>query len=289
MLALHHLFHRNESRVRRGAILSCLIFFLFSFMPTTFGANSPPHARGSTFTARLINLEATAKETFRYNASLYNGKGHTAVFEFTAGLPAGWNIAFRVEGMQVRAFRLDSNRTQDVSIEVTPSPLVQPGKYNIPVTATVEGDTMQLALEAVVKGNYAVALTTPEGLLSDEITEGSRKPIHLTIQNTGSLPLDALELSAQSPPKWDATFEPAKIERLEPGKSMDVIATVRVPDKTIAGDYVTNFAVKNSNATGNATFRMTVTTSWLAGWLGVLVILLAIGMVYYLIKKYGRR
>ncbi|HSC36211.1 MAG TPA: NEW3 domain-containing protein, partial [Chitinophagaceae bacterium] len=239
--------------------------------------------------SRLINLEATAKETFRYNASLYNGRNHAAVFEFNAGVPAGWMAAIRIDGVQVRAFRLDSNKTQDISIEINPSPIVTPGKYSIPVTATVEGETLQLDLEAVVKGNYAVVLTTPEGRLSDEITEGSRKPIHLTIKNTGSLPLDGLELSAQAPSKWEASFEPAKIERLEAGKDMDVIANVHVPDKTIAGDYVTDFTVKNSNATANATFRLTVTTSWLAGWLGVVIILLAIALIYYLIRKYGRR
>jgi uncharacterized membrane protein len=289
MLALDLQPRRQEGRGYYYSILSCFIFALVSFILLSFRAGPPARARASTFTARLINLEATAKETFRYNASLYNGRNHTAIFEFNAGVPAGWNAVFRIDGMQVTSFRLDSNRTQDVSIEISPSPSVQPGKYTIPVTATAEGETVQLGLEAVVKGNYAVELTTPEGLLSDEITEGSRKPIHLTIKNTGSLPLDGLDLSAQSPPKWDATFEPAKIERLEPGKYMDVIATVKVPDKTIAGDYVTNFSVKNANATGNATFRMTVTTSWLAGWLGVLIILVAIGIIYYLIKKYGRR
>jgi uncharacterized membrane protein len=288
MLALH----RQPRRIKdRGACYAILPFFfaLFSVVLFAFDAGPPARSRASTFTARLISLEATAKETFRYNASLFNGRNRTAIFEFNAGVPPGWNAAFRIDGMQVHSFKLDSNRTQDVSIEINPSPVVKPGKYNIPVTATAEGDTVQLALEAVVKGNYAVELTTPEGLLSDEITEGSRKPIHLTIKNTGTLPLDGLELSAQSPPKWDASFEPAKIERIEPGKYMDVTATVHVPDKTIAGDYVTNFSIKNANATGNATFRMTVTTSWLAGWLGVLIILLAVGIIYYLVKKYGRR
>lgn len=288
MLALVRQSRRNEGRGFRLYIPLCLVI-VFSFVPLTFKGSPPAHARTSTFTARLINLEATSRETFRYNASLYNGRNHAAIFEFNAGIPAGWNVTFRVEGMQVTSFRMDSSRTQDVTIEITPSPSVQPGKYNIPVTATAEGDTLQLALEAVVKGTYTVELTTPDGRLSDEITEGSRKPVHLTIKNTGSLPLDGLELTAQAPPKWDATFEPAKVERLEPGKSVDVIARLHVPDKTIAGDYVTNFSVKNANASGNATFRMTVTTSWLAGWLGVLIILLAVGIIYYLIRKYGRR
>jgi uncharacterized membrane protein len=288
MPAQHRQPRRNEGRGTHYCILTHFIFAVL-FLPFTLNASPPVRAKASTFTARLINLEATAKETFRYTASLYNGRKHTAMFEFNAAVPPGWNTVFRIDGMQVTSFRLDSNRTQDVSIEITPSPSVQPGKYMIPVTARAEGDTVQLTLEAVVKGTYAVELTTPSGLLSDEITEGSRKPIHLTIRNTGSIPLDGLELSAQSPPKWDATFEPSKIERLDPGKTMDVIATVSVPDKTIAGDYVTNFSVKNNNANGNATFRMTVTTSWLAGWLGILLILGAAGIIYYLIRKYGRR
>jgi uncharacterized membrane protein len=237
----------------------------------------------------MINLEATARETFRYNASLHNGKNHAAIFEFYVQLPAGWNVIFRIDGMQVTSFRLDSGKTQDVSVEVSPSMSVAPGKYKIPFTAIAEGDTLLLPLEAVVRGSYTVALSTPDGRLSGEITGGSTKDIHLTVKNTGSLVLDGLELSAQSPPKWEVTFEPARIDRLAAGQSLDVIAHVRVPDKTIAGDYVTNFSVKNANANSDATFRMTVTTSWLAGWFGVLIILLAVGLIYYLIRKYGRR
>lgn len=289
MSALVRPSRRNKGRGSRIYILFSIIVTLFSFAPLSFKGNPPTRPQASTFTARLINLELTAKETFRYNASLHNGKGRTAIFEFKAGVPVGWNATFRVDGMQVTSFKLDSNRTQDVTIEIVPSFTVQPGMYSIPVTATAEGDTVLLPLEAVVRGSYGVELTTPDGRLSGEITEGSRKAIHLTVKNTGTLPLDALDLSAQAPPKWDVTFDPAKIERLEPGKSADAIATLHVPDKTIAGDYVTNFSVRNANANANATFRMTVVTSWLTGWVGVMIILLAVGIIYYLIRKYGRR
>jgi uncharacterized membrane protein len=70
---------------------------------------------------------------------------------------------------------------------------------------------------------------------------------------------------------------------------MDIKATLSVPDKTIAGDYVTTLTARNSSTTSNAVFRMTVKTSLLSGWLGILVILLALGIVYSLIRKYGRR
>ena len=140
-----------------------------------------------------------------------------------------------------------------------------------------------------MKGAYKVELTTPTGLLSDDITEGRSKVIDLTVNNTGSLPLDGLELSGGTPAKLTVTFDPSKITRLDAGKTIDIKATLNVPDKTIAGDYVTRFTVKNNDANADATFRMTVKTSLLSGWLGVLVILLALGIVYYLIRKYGRR
>lgn len=245
----------------------------------------------SNFTARLVNIEAAANETFRFNTKLYNGTSQAHLYEFKAQLPQGWNGSFKVEGTQVSSFNLDSNKTQDVSIEINASPSVKPGKYEIPVTATATNgsDTIRLNLEAVVRGSYLVELTTPSGRLSDEVTEGSHKEIHLVVKNTGTVTLDNLELSAQAPSKWDATFSPSKIEHLEAGKTQDIVATLNVPNKTIAGDYVTNFSVKNSSATSSASFRITVTTSLLAGWFGMLMILLAIGLVWYLIRKYGRR
>ncbi|MBS1565192.1 MAG: hypothetical protein JST39_12435 [Bacteroidetes bacterium] len=286
MLALHCPSRHQQGR-RTSFILPVLAsFFLFVYQ-SAFAA--PVSIAKSGFTARLFNLEATSKETFRYNATVHNAAPRAVLYNFSAAAPDGWSVAFRVDGMQVTSFRADSGRTQEVSIELTPTPDAKPGKYAVPVKASSDGETLDLNLEAVIKGAYALELTTPTGLLSDEITEGSEKTIHLTIKNTGTLPLDGIELSAQSPSRWDARFEPVKIERLEPGKTTDIIARLKVPDKTIAGDYLTTFTARNSNASGNSVFRMTVTTSWLAGWMGVLIILIAAAIVYSLIKKYGRR
>ncbi len=276
--------HQGRRRYFRWPALA-FVFFL------TFHGSFAERIRAipSNLTARLINLEATSKETFRFSATLHNAASRPVVYNFSAGVPEGWNLVFRVDGMQVTSFRADSGKTQELSIEMTPAPDTKPGKYTVPVKAASDLETLELNLEAVVKGSYGLELTTPSGLLSDDITEGSQKKIHLTVRNTGTLPLDGIDLSAQAPPKWDATFEPQKIERLDPGKTIEVVANLKVPDKTIAGDYVTTFSARNNSTTSSAVFRMTVTTSWLAGWIGVLIILAAIGVIYTLIKKYGRR
>lgn len=287
MLAQHRLPRRIEGR---GPTPLFILFFLvlnFLLLKTATAHSGPDN--NSSFTARLMNLEANAKETFRYNASLHNGQSRAVIYEFQAAAPPGWISSFRVDGMQVTSFRLDSNKTQDISIELTPSATVKPGKYAIPVTAVGDQGKLELNLEAVVKGAYVLELTTPTGLLSGEITEGDRKPVYLTVKNQGSLPLDNVDLSAQTPAKWSVTFEPAKLDRLDAGSTVSVTAYINVPDKTIAGDYVTTLTAGNANASSNTSYRLTVTTSWLAGWVGMLIILGAVGMVYFLIRKYGRR
>lgn len=268
---------------------SIFCFFVLFILFSKQGISQAGGRSGPPFTARLMNIEAAANSTFTYNTQLRNSSSLSRIFQLSAEIPAGWNLSFKVEGLQVTSINIDSGRTQDIMVEIIPALEVKPGKYVIPVLAMAGQDSSKLSLEAVVKGTYGISLTTPSGRLSDDVTEGSRKEIHLLLKNTGTIPLDKLDLSAQAPPQWEATFAPSTIERLDPGKDAEIIATLHVPNKTIAGDYVTTFSVKNTNATSNAVFRMTVKTAVLTGWLGILMILLALGAVYYLIRKYGRR
>lgn len=263
-----------------------LICFLFT---TPINAQNTRNKGKSALTVRLMNVESTTKDPFRFASTISNGSGHTKIYELRAKTPEGWNTTFRAEGTQIAGLRLDSGKTLDISIEIASAPMVKPGKYTIPVMAVSSEDTLRVDLEAVVKGNYGLELSTPSGRLSDDITEGKSRQIQLTVKNTGSLPLEGLELSGQAPTMWSVTFAPSRIEKLGAGQTQEVTATLNVPNKTIAGDYVTNFTVRNNDANSTATFRMTVKTSILSGWIGILVIILALGIVYYLIRKYGRR
>lgn len=269
------------------AVISLLGFSVFLTVPVFAQQRDNQHK--STYTARLINIEAAVKDPFRFSTSLHNGSGQSQIYELRVEAPQGWIALFRTEGTQVAALKLDSGKTQEITLELTASPSTKPGKYAVPVSAVSNGDSLRLELEAVVKGNYSLELTTPTGRLSDDITEGRSKKIQLLVKNTGTLPLNDLEFSSQTPTQWSATYDPAKIERLDPGDSKEVTATLTVPNKTIAGDYISTFTAKDSNTSSNAVFRMTVKTSLLSGWIGILVILAALWAVYYLIRKYGRR
>lgn len=282
---------RSNSKKYSVHTRSLVVFFLSGLLTTPpLSAQTPPKSNDkSSLKSSLINLEAASTETFRFNTTLHNGTAKARLYELHTQLPVGWVSAFRVMGNLVTAVNVEAGQSQEVSIELLARPDTKPAKYDVPVTALAPGDSLHIALEAVVKGTYGIELTTPTGLLSDQVTEGSSKELHLVVKNAGTLPLDNIELTAKNPTGWDATFAPSKIDRLDPGKTIDVVATLKVPAKTVAGDYVTTFTAKGTNRAADTTFRITVKTSFLSGWFGMLTILGAVGLVFNLTRKYGRR
>ncbi len=134
-----------------------------------------------------------------------------------------------------------------------------------------------------------LTVSTPNGLLSDELTAGSEKKIDLVVHNTGSADLKNITLSAVKPDKWEVTFTPPKIENLPAGSTEHVSATIKADKKAIPGDYVTKINAKAPEANSSASFRMTVKSPMLWGWVGVFIIFIALGSVFYLFKKFGRR
>ncbi|MDN3688799.1 NEW3 domain-containing protein [Cyclobacterium jeungdonense] len=274
---------------KRGmdCLLASLIIVFVSLLPLKAPAQDT--GDGASFTASLLNIEAPVNETFRYQATLKNSSAQAQVYELSAEGPEGWRVVFKAKGSQVTSLNVDPGKTENLTIEMRPAYGAGPSKYVVPVHAHADNETLSLELEAVVEGSYALELTTPSGRLSGEVTEGEKAEILLQVKNTGSLALNDITFSSQNPPNWKATFSPSEIQQLDPGESVDVLATLSVPDKTLAGDYVSNFTAKNASSTSTATYRMTVKTSMLSGWVGMLVILLAIGFVFYLIRKFGRR
>ena len=132
-------------------------------------------------------------------------------------------------------------------------------------------------------------LSTPTGLLSTDITAGDTKRVELVVNNTGSAVLSDISFEFSAPLNWDVTFDPKNIEVLQPGKTDRVYATIKADKKAIPGDYVTNIDAKTPEVSSRAAFRISVETPILWGWIGILIILAALGSVYYLFRKYGRR
>jgi uncharacterized membrane protein len=241
------------------------------------------------FTSDQANMEGSATSIFTYQAMLRNGTAGDQLYALMADAPRGWNVTFKYLSRQVTSVEVKENSNTTVNIEIDPPDMTEAGIYKIPVHASTNSTSSVIELEVVITGSYAIELTTPTGLLSTNITAGDQKSIELIVKNTGSVQLSDVKLSAINPISWAVTFDPKKVDIIKPGESVKVIALIKAARKALAGDYVINIDAKTQEVTSKAQFRISVRTSILWGWVGILIICSALGGVYYLFRKYGRR
>lgn len=235
------------------------------------------------------NMEGDADSTFRYDLEIYNRTAEEQHYSLRANAPRGWNVEFETDGKKVTSITVDSNQREQMAVEITPSEEVKQGEYEIPIMASSGSTEAEVNLEAVVTGKYEMELTTPDGRLSSDITPGGDKVIELEVKNTGTSSLKDISLSSNTPPEWNVEFEPANITSLEPGESATVKARVTASDNAIAGDYVVEMSAGSPEISSDASFRISVKTSMLWGWVGVLMIGVVIAGMIFLVRKYGRR
>ena len=97
--------------------------------------------------------------------------------------------------------------------------------------------------------------------------------------------------SLQRPMYRDGSITASSSARvmLKAGAAANVTAELKASPKALPGDYVVVMDAKTPEVTADAQFRISVKTPLFWGWVGVLVILAAVGGVYCLFRKYGRR
>jgi len=241
------------------------------------------------FTSEQANMEGHSKSTFSFKTNLKNRTGEKQLYSLKSKTPRGWRVTFKPDYKQATSVEIEPNKTKIITIDITPPQNISAGIYKIPVTAMTNFTSADLELEVVVTGTYEMEMNTPSGLVSTRITAGSEKKTELIITNTGSALLSDVKLNASKPSGWEVTFEPKEVTSIESGKQANIVATIKAAKKAIAGDYVTNINATTPEVSSKLTFRVSVKTPMIWGWVGILIIFIAIGSIIYLFRKYGRR
>ncbi|HEX6922826.1 MAG TPA: NEW3 domain-containing protein [Bacillales bacterium] len=235
------------------------------------------------------NLQGQADSDFTYTATLKNRTAEEQRYALTANAPKGWNVVFQSDGKNVTSVKVEPGSSKDIEVTLTPPNKVKAGNYKVRIKASSGSTSAKNVLEAVITGTYDIQLTTPTGRLSADITAGDQETVKLQIVNKGSAPLHNVKLDATTPPEWEVHFDPEKIAEIAPGKKKTVKATITASDNAIAGDYVVKMKANADEASDSAEFRISVKTSLLWGWVGVLVVIAVLAGIYYLFRTYGRR
>jgi uncharacterized membrane protein len=241
------------------------------------------------FTTDQMVMQGRSNSLFTYNTKLKNRTADKQFYGLFAKAPQGWEVSFNVNYKQVTSVETSPNSSTDIMVEINPPDNIKEGRYTIPVTAGTSATSASIDLEVIVSGSYNMELTTPTGVLSGKMTAGKEKKMEILISNTGSSTLKSVSLSAFKPSGWLVGFEPKIIETIEPGKYAVAYVTIKPDRKSIAGDYIVSVESTAGDAKVSTQLRISIKTPVVWGWIGILIMAIAVGSIYYVFRKYGRR
>ena len=238
-------------------------------------------------------IEGAAGATFTFSVRLTNDTAEDLTFSLSAAGPVGWDAQARPSGQtQAASANVTAGGNTTINVTATAPEGTEAGDYPITVQAVGPDGTGETELTARVVGNFALEVTTQNGVLSTSGNAGSTIDQTIVVQNTGSGPLENVALSGTAPSGWTVTFDPPAVNVPAGGEEQNTATSVAhiVPSSdAIAGDYQVTVRASNDLASGEADIRVTVETSLLWGIVGVALIILVIVGLGYVFRRYGRR
>lgn len=236
-------------------------------------------------------LRGPAGAEFRFPITLANRTGEDQTYQFLVSAPPGWQVSVspRFEDRQVVSMGINANATERLEVKIVPPRRVEAGEHVIRLRAAGSNTFADLELITEITGTYEMALGTPTGRLNADITSGSEGSLTLVVENRGSSDLENITLSGSAPPNWTLSFSPEQIDRLPAGQSREVTATLRPPERAIAGDYAVTLRANAREASASSSIRVTVHTPTTWGWVGAGVVVAVLLGLLGTFRAYGRR
>ena len=239
-------------------------------------------------------LRGESGEGFEFEVKLNYQGNEVRRFELATTAPLSWRaqIMTGYDGKEVTTVELEPG-TYPETLKVRLSPAsreaLEPGEYVVTLEVSSGSIKDAIELKAVVTAKYEMLLSTETGRLNTEVTAGKDNHVSILIVNTGTAAIDNISFSSSKPGGWNITFNPAKVESLEPGLIQEVDVVINPPEKTIAGDYAVTLRAESKRLYEKLEFRVTVLTPTIWGWVGILIVVIVIAGLGVLFWQLGRR
>ena len=262
-------------------------------LPITVRVNAEA-AGALSLTTNTPELTGASDKSFKFDLSFKNDTAQDVTVSPTATGPTDWDIETTLTGATDAASTVvKAGATQSISVTAKAPEGTAADTYPIHVTATAGDRTVEADLTIAVTGSYGMDLAAANnGPLSTRGSAGSATTQTFEITNTGTAPITAVKLEGTPPGGWTVTVDPADgLQSIEPNQTGRISATITPSGDAVAGDYMIDFkATSAENTTGaSADFRFTVETSPIWAFVGIALIALILGGLYYVFRTYGRR
>ena len=248
--------------------------------------------QGVKLTTSYPVIRGPSDAAFEFSVEVDSRVDKEAIFDLFAQGPKGWDINFKpaYETKYISSIRLKANQSQNLAVEVKPTPNSPAGEYPVSLRVSSGDAKGEANLTVILTGTYALEAGTTSGLLSLEARQGMPANISFYVKNTGSAVNHDIKFMTFKPENWKVEFKPEKIEALEPNALKQVEVIISPAAQALVGDYSVGLSVDGEKGSSKTVeIRVSVKTSAAWGWVGIIIIVLVIAGLGGLFLWLGRR
>ncbi len=243
-------------------------------------------------------LVGESGDTIEFHVELLWKGDERRRFDLAATSPPGWKAeVFTLYGsfpekpiptLEMEPATLVGNKVK-VVVEPIPGNLPEPGDYVVIFEANSGDIRGTMELTARVKPHYEFAMITQTLQLDMEVTAGEENHLAIILMNLGSAPIENLNFTSIEPEDWTITYNPDRIDLLEPGMTQGVDVVIMPSKETVAGDWPITLRARSSQVADELAIRVTALTPTIWGWIGILIVIAVIAGVGVVFWRLGRR
>ena len=257
-----------------------------------------PLPESITLTTAYPTIEGISTYTFQFSVELFYIGAIDRVFDLKLTPAQGWDTFVTPQyetSKKISSITMEASETgRSQSVLVTTSsltyPYPDPGEYTLTLEASSGELVGKVNLIAKVTAKYGLGAQPAQSLYSMTAKAGKNNTFSIMVSNTGTAPVENITFSSDKTQGWEVTFTPVNIATLEAYDATTVDINIKPPAKTVSGDYNVNVWVSGKQASADKiTIRVTVETSSIWGWVGVIIILIVVVGLVLIFIRFGRR
>jgi uncharacterized membrane protein len=242
----------------------------------------------------IDSVIASVGGTIYYDVSLQNLQPENSDYKLSVtGLPEGWYyryVSARGSTEEMAEAIVPASGTKNIALQIVPPLSAQVGDYSFAaVVTTPDGVNITEDLMLKLKGSVSMSVTTDQ--LAYSTSPGQSFDIRVYVTNNGQGgSLTNVYPNVEAPSGWTVNVTPATVNSIKPGETQIYTVSVLPPANIVPNVYAVNIAVKSDQSTSSTSnYQITITTSSIIPYLGGALVLVVIGGLVLMYRKYGRR
>ena len=206
------------------------------------------------------------------------------------GVPSGYNWIMKdSSGSVISKLYVKAGETKKLNVIISIPPLAEPDVLSIVLEASVNGFVGRLNLGLGILGWYSVTYVTQNFYC--ESTAGETIVFQVEVKNTGYSSLSNLKLDVSDIPSgFSIKVEPSLVSLLKPQENAVFSLTITSDADISAGDYYVTLSLKaDQSQAATRSLHIYVKQRGEVMLIGALIVVIMVGAMLLIYRRYGRR